>query len=97
MARYYLQPEFTPAEFVRVTLELLNGVAFLHGRSVAHRDLKPANVLLEGAGRKVKLADFGQARKNRKTMVTRGVGTLEYMVGSPAVRGHFGRLVADAS
>lgn len=39
----------------------------------------PQNVLLEVGTRRVKLADFGQAKKDRQTNVTRGVGTLEYM------------------
>jgi len=41
---YHKRPEFGNDEFVRVMLELLGGVAYLHSKGVAHRDLKPENV-----------------------------------------------------
>ncbi|CAH2040048.1 unnamed protein product, partial [Iphiclides podalirius] len=41
--------------------QLLEGLAYCHGRRVLHRDLKPQNLLVDAAGR-IKLADFGLAR-----------------------------------
>ena len=75
---YYKKAEFTHAEFVRVMLNVLSGVAHLHERGIAHRDLKPANVLLETGTNNAMLADFGLAKTNRQT-VTRGVGTPAFM------------------
>ena len=77
---YYPTDDFSAAaEYARVAVELLSGVAYLHKRGVAHRDLKPENVLLSAAPElRVKLADFGLAKKSRGT-VTRGVGTPAYM------------------
>ena len=38
---YIRTPHFgEPGEFARVVLEMLSGVAFLHGKLIAHRDLK---------------------------------------------------------
>ena len=48
------------AEAVRLTRELLRGLACAHAVGVAHRDVKPDNVLLEG-GRTVRVVDFGLA------------------------------------
>jgi serine/threonine-protein kinase len=49
----------TFAEAVRVGDELLNAIAFAHGRGVIHRDVKPGNILLS-EGHAI-LADFGIA------------------------------------
>lgn len=42
-------------------LELLDALAYLHGRELLHLDLKPSNALI-GANGEVLLADFGLAR-----------------------------------
>lgn len=44
------------------TLELLEGLAYLHESGVVHRDIKPENILLDFNGI-IKYVDFGAARK----------------------------------
>ena len=77
---FYRSDAFCLAEFVRVGLEVLGGVAYLHELDIAHRDIKPENVLLTaGPARQVKLADFGLAVRFRRDHAGKGVGTIAYM------------------
>jgi serine/threonine-protein kinase len=49
---------------VRITCQVLAGLAHAHSRGIVHRDVKPSNVLIGRAGAKrvAKVADFGLAR-----------------------------------
>ena len=46
---------------VRLFLQVLQAVAYAHGRLVVHRDLKPSNILVTHDGQ-VRLLDFGVAK-----------------------------------
>jgi len=60
--------------------QILEGLAFAHGRGIVHRDLKPANVHILPNGR-VKIMDFGLARLAGSDMTRTGMvmGTPNYM------------------
>ncbi|CCH62898.1 hypothetical protein TBLA_0I02400 [Henningerozyma blattae CBS 6284] len=47
------------------TLELLEGLSYLHQSGIVHRDIKPENILLDFNGI-IKYVDFGAARKIAK-------------------------------
>ena len=40
----------TPQQQARISRELCEGVAFLHGHSIIHRDLRSKNILMKTAG-----------------------------------------------
>jgi len=55
-----LERKLDPYEAIDITVQVLEGLAYLHEQGVAHKDLKPENLLLAGDGRVV-IADFGIA------------------------------------
>lgn len=75
---------------IGLLLQILQGLTYLHGRSVLHRDLKPENILVQPGpdGQQIKMIDFGLA-----TGLSEGrpepAGSIGYMapevlLGSPA-------------
>jgi len=65
---------------VLTTIQILDGLEFLHSRNIIHRDLKPANILLQG--NTLRLADFGISRALRTTASSQTSnisGTFAYM------------------
>jgi serine/threonine protein kinase/tetratricopeptide (TPR) repeat protein len=62
------------------TVQILDGLEFLHLRKIVHRDLKPANILLQS--KTLRLADFGISRALRTTSSSQSQnisGTFAYM------------------
>lgn len=45
------------------SLQLANGLLYLHHYSIAHRDLKPSNILIDPSTQSLKICDFGSAKK----------------------------------
>lgn len=69
-------------EIVRIGMEAARGLAAAHAQGLIHRDVKPGNILLEAAGDRVKLTDFGLARVAEDVRLTRTgfvTGTPLYM------------------
>ncbi len=75
-------------EAVAILRDVVDALAFAHGRGVVHRDIKPANVLLTGS--RAQLADFGVAKalstSDHSALTGTGiaVGTPEYMAPEQA-------------
>lgn len=72
--------KMTIEKAVETTIQILDGLEFLHSRKIIHRDLKPANILLQG--KTICLADFGISRALRTTMASKSQhisGTFAYM------------------
>lgn len=66
-------------EYLPIAMDIANGMAYLHSRSVIHRDLKPSNILLTRDHR-AKIADFGMSVRNSGQELTAETGTYRYMV-----------------
>ena len=51
----------SPADTIRIVMQICEALQFAHDEGVVHRDIKPENILLDQKGR-VKIADFGIAK-----------------------------------
>ena len=49
------------SEIVRISREIVSGLAAIHAKGFLHRDLKPNNIWLEAGSARVKILDFGLA------------------------------------
>ncbi|NP_001302867.1 mitogen-activated protein kinase kinase 4-like [Brassica napus] len=67
-------------DLAHLSHQILNGLAYLHGRHIVHRDIKPSNLLIN-SDKIVKIADFGVSRILAQTMdpCNSSVGTIAYM------------------
>ena len=64
---------------VNISLDICDGLAYLHSKRIAHRDLKPENILLFGQMLQAKISDFGTSKEIQTlTKTTAMVGTPQY-------------------
>ncbi|KAJ5314102.1 Magnesium transporter [Penicillium atrosanguineum] len=80
LQRYMKQP-FPEQEAQQITLQLLEGLDFMHSNGFAHRDLKPQNIFVVSQGPDwwVKIGDYGISKR-----VLEGLTGLQTLNGTPA-------------
>jgi serine/threonine-protein kinase len=61
ITRYCAEAELSTEQVLRLYLDIIDAVSYLHRNLVVHRDLKPSNIFVD-AGETVKLLDFGIAK-----------------------------------
>jgi Tol biopolymer transport system component len=66
-------------EILRIGYQTAAGLAAAHAQGLIHRDVKPANILLESAGERVRLTDFGLARAAEDVRLTQS----GFIAGTP--------------
>ncbi|MEM9281017.1 MAG: protein kinase [Verrucomicrobiota bacterium] len=65
-----------------ITAHVLDALDYAHQNGIVHRDIKPANILLDSEG-KVKIADFGLAKRAETTDDGPGLTMTNVAVGTP--------------
>jgi len=72
--------------FLRLALQVADGMAYIHERNVTHRDLKPGNILLSeldwSMGAQPKICDFGMSKLlvgEQSATMTANLGTPSFM------------------
>jgi eukaryotic-like serine/threonine-protein kinase len=68
---------------IRIAIEVLEALEYIHENGVVHRDLKPENIMVDGDD-KIKLIDFGiagdlEARRLTYANFTATLGTADYI------------------
>ncbi|HIK10445.1 MAG TPA: SUMF1/EgtB/PvdO family nonheme iron enzyme [Oscillatoriaceae cyanobacterium M33_DOE_052] len=72
---------FSETKIRELLQDLLPVLDFIHQHKVIHRDIKPENIIRRDSDKKLVLIDFGVAKANTKTLLTRqgtSVGTSGY-------------------
>ncbi|MCB9832323.1 MAG: protein kinase [Planctomycetes bacterium] len=64
--------------------QMLDAMAYAHGRRVVHCDIKPENFIMF-EGDRIRLTDFGIAKLTRRTLTGRGTGTIGYCAPEQAM------------
>lgn len=49
---------------IKIFKQIIDGLCYIHSKSIAHRDIKLDNILLDGVGN-VKIADFGVSKQTQ--------------------------------
>src|SRR5688572_32343484 len=69
-------------EVVRILHDVIEALAYAHGRGVVHRDIKPGNILTIGSHALV--TDFGVAKALSAAMPVSGMTSAGMAIGTPA-------------
>lgn len=74
------QKKFSAERAVRITVQVLDALEYIHTHGVVHRDLKPENIMVDADDR-IKLIDFGIAGKEGSRRLT--FAKLSQVMGTP--------------
>ncbi|KAG0660387.1 Calmodulin-dependent protein kinase cmk2 [Maudiozyma exigua] len=75
--------KFTELDAVKIVIQMLAAVEYMHSQNVVHRDLKPENILYvdQSDSSPIVIADFGIAKKlnGKNDVIIKAAGSLGYV------------------
>lgn len=74
----FVEADPSNAERMRVSLEIISGLAYIHSKNLIHLDIKPENVMLDSSNT-AKIIDFDLAVSSTNPRDWKGTGTEQYM------------------
>lgn len=81
--RIVAKGKFTEVDAVKIVVQMLKAVDYMHSQNIVHRDLKPENVLYINPSddSPLVIADFGIAKElhNRDELIYKAAGSLGYV------------------
>jgi serine/threonine protein kinase len=83
--RAFLRQDSVLGDVLDISIQVAEALEYSHARGVVHRDIKPENIMVsreEGAGVRVRVMDFGLARSETESRLTKTgtlLGTLCYL------------------
>ncbi len=75
----WLQTSPTRKERIRVVLQIMDALKYIHEKGAVHRDLKPSNIMITRSGAHVKLIDFGLSDADSIAIYKQPAGTVGYI------------------
>ena len=75
----WLEGEHPLSERFRIANEILEALAYIHGKAVVHRDIKPENIIISRIGESVKIIDFGLSDSDSYALFKNPAGTVNYV------------------
>lgn len=85
--------KFSSKEQLRILMEILEALQYLHARGISHRDIKPANILFDQEYH-AKIIDFGLSHES-KTLTSTFCGTPFYMAPEVIMNKMYDGMKAD--
>ncbi|MEM1169619.1 MAG: serine/threonine-protein kinase [Cyanobacteria bacterium P01_H01_bin.35] len=80
----YSAKQFSENEVVKLLIEILEILKYVHEQNVIHRDIKPQNIMRREFDDKIVLIDFGAVKEIKGlTVTTEGNTTITIAVGTP--------------
>lgn len=75
-----------------IAFQLIDALAYIHGKQIVHRDLKPQNIMIAENGNALKIIDFGLSDSDSYALMKQPAGSMGYLSpeqragGKPDVR-----------